>query len=45
MPAIIAAIIENTNAGINGSLIEKIRSEIPKPTIAATSVENAIKPK
>ena len=45
MPAIMAAINENINAGTIGNLIEKIRSEITKPNAAAKSVEKAIKPK
>ena len=45
MPAIIAAIIENINAGTNGSLIENISSETPKPNAAANIVEKAINPK
>ncbi len=45
MPATIAAIIENTNAGTTGSLIENISSETPKPNTAANIVEKAIKPK
>ena len=45
MPAIIAPIIENINAGTNGSLIENISSETPKPKTAANNVEKAIKPK
>lgn len=45
MPASIAAIKENMNAGITGSLIKNIKSETPNPNAAANNVEKAIMPK